>query len=124
MLGGIILLNQVCVLTAKVDDIKKAVEFYTNVLSFKVSKYYGEKLVSLIHNEIPIVLEETEPFDTETRQSVLFGILSENLDKDVEALKAKGVSLLFDEPQPCPPGRFTIIKDPAGNQIELVEFSS
>ena len=95
------MLNQVCVLTAKVDDIKKAVEFYTNVLSFKVSKYYGEKLVSLIHNEIPIVLEETEPFDTETRQSVLFGILSENLDKDVEALKAKGVELLHKRRNLC-----------------------
>lgn len=124
MLGGIILLNQVCVLTVKVDDIKKAVEFYTKVLTFEVSKYYGDKLVSLVHNEIPIVLEETEPFDAETRQSVLLGIVSENLNKDIDELKAKGVSILFDEPQPCPPGRYTIIKDPAGNQIEIVEFSS
>ncbi|WP_180968200.1 VOC family protein [Cytobacillus massiliigabonensis] len=118
------MLNQVCVLTVKVDDIEKAVEFYTQVLSFKVSKYYGEKLVSLVHNDMPIVLEETEAIGTEARQSVLLGILSENLDKDVDELKAKGAEILFDEPQPCPPGRYTIIKDPAGNQIEIVEFSS
>lgn len=118
------MLNQVCVLTVKVDNIRTAVEFYTEVLPFEVSKYYGEKLVSLVHNEIPIVLEEAEPFDTEARQGVLLGILSENLDKDVDELKAKGVEILFAEPQPCPPGRYTIIKDPAGNQIEIVEFAS
>lgn len=51
-------------------------------------------------------------------------MLSENLDKDIEDFKTQGVKIIFDEPKPCPPGRYTIIEDPAGNQIEIVEFSN
>ncbi|GGB29913.1 hypothetical protein GCM10011409_04060 [Lentibacillus populi] len=116
------MLNEVCVLTVKVDNIRAAVDFYTNVLDFAVSEEYGEKIVSLVHNEIPIVLEEVKTKTTSAEQGVLLGIRSEDLDKDLEQLKAKGVKLLFDEPEACPPGRYIVIEDPAGNQIELVEF--
>ncbi|PWW25501.1 hypothetical protein DFO73_113100 [Cytobacillus oceanisediminis] len=30
------------------------------------------------------------------------------------------IKVLFDEPQPCPPGRYFVIEDPSGNQIEIV----
>uniref|UniRef100_UPI0015D8E932 VOC family protein n=1 Tax=Staphylococcus haemolyticus TaxID=1283 RepID=UPI0015D8E932 len=94
------------------------------VLGFEVSKYYGDKIVSLHHDEIPIVLEEGEDAYQNPKQNVLFGVLSKNLDKDIEEFKSKGVKIIFDEPKPCPPGRYTIIEDPAGNQIEIVEFSN
>jgi lactoylglutathione lyase len=112
------------VLTIKVDNLDAAIEFYTKVLDFEVSKRYGEKIVSLVHNHVPIVLEESDIPSTNQGQSVLLGILSENLDDDLSRLKSKGAKILFDEPKPCPPGRFTIIEDPSGNQIELVEFSN
>lgn len=118
------MLNQVCVLTVKVDNMKNAIDFYTNVLDFKVSKHYGESIVSLLHKGIPIVLEETQMDHQESNQNVLLGILSENIDDDFSLLKSKGVKVLFDEPKPCPPGRYFVIEDPAGNQIEIVEFSN
>jgi catechol 2,3-dioxygenase-like lactoylglutathione lyase family enzyme len=119
------MLNKVCVLTVRVDDLKAATDFYTNVLDFKVSKHYGDKIVSLVHNEVPIVLEETNGDDNSgTKQGVLLGILSEDLNSDFIQLKSRGAKILFDEPKPCPPGRFIIIEDPSGNQIEIVEFSN
>ncbi len=118
------MLNKVCVLTVRVPNLKESVDFYSNVLGFKVSKYYGEKIVSLQHDEIPIVLEESEEAIHNPRQNVLLGVLSKDLDKDTDHFKSKGVKMLFDEAKPCPPGRYNIIEDPAGNQIEIVEFSN
>ncbi len=118
------MLNKVCVLTVKVDDMEAALEFYTKVLDFEVSKRYGENIVSLVHNEVPIVLEKSEEVSQPTGQKVLLGILSENIDEDVDRLRQKGAKVLFDESRPCPPGRYNIIEDPSGNKLELVEFSN
>ncbi|WP_226674739.1 VOC family protein [Mesobacillus jeotgali] len=118
------MLNKVCVLTIKVGDMEKALEFYTKVLDFEVSKHYGENIVSLVHNEIPIVLEKSDEEITSASQKVLLGILSENLDEDVTRLSDRGAEILFDESRPCPPGRYNMIEDPFGNQLELVEFSN
>lgn len=118
------MLNKVCVLTIKVDEMETALDFYTKVLDFEVSKHYGENIVSLVHNEIPIVLEKSEEAISAGGQKVLLGILSENLDEDVTRLREKGARILFDESKPCPPGRYNMIEDPFGNQLELVEFSN
>ncbi|MBS4195289.1 VOC family protein [Lederbergia citri] len=118
------MLNKVCVLTVRVKDLKESIDFYCNVLGFKLSKYYGNKIVSLEHNEIPIVLEEDDNTFVHPKQNVFLGILSEDLAKDIAHFKSKSVKILFDEPKPCPPGRYTIIEDPTGNQIEIVEFSN
>ncbi|MBP1941089.1 VOC family protein [Cytobacillus luteolus] len=116
------MINSVCVLTIKVDNIQAAIDFYTNVLDFNVSKYYGEKIVSLQHEAVPIVLEETEHQLLGNRQGVLLGLLSQDIEQDFSQLKAKGVKVLFDEPKPCPPGRYFVIEDPSRNEIELVQF--
>lgn len=117
------MINKVCVLTIKVQDMKSALEFYTNVLDFEISKKYGEKIVSLVHKEIPIVLEESASAQSSSNQ-ILPALLSENLDYDIAHLKSKGAKFLFDEPKPCPPGRFIVLEDPSGNQLELIEFSN
>lgn len=116
------MLNKVCVLTVKVSNLQEAVQFYTNVLDFTVSKYYGDCIVSLVHNEVPVVLEESET--VENGNNVLLGILSKDIEQDFNNLKSKGAKVLFDEPKPCPPGRYFIIEDPSGNQIEIIEFSN
>lgn len=117
------MLNKLCVLTIKVDDMETALEFYTKVLDFAVSKHYGENIVSLVHNEIPIVLEKSN-VGSSVGQKVLLGILSENLDDDIDRLRNRGAKILFDESKPCPPGRYNMIEDPFGNKLELVEFSN
>ncbi|MBB2479335.1 VOC family protein [Bacillus sp. APMAM] len=118
------MLNKVCVLTVKVENLQKAIEFYTEVLDFKVYKHYGEKIATLVHDEIPIVLEEEGTNKSGEGQNVLLGILSEHIESDFNRLKSKGVKILFDEPKPCPPGRYIVIEDPSGNQIEILEFTN
>ena len=118
------MLNNVCVFTIKVNNLKEAVQFYTTKLDFEVSKYYGEKIASLVHNGIPIVLEEKEVIDTPTGNNVIIGLLSTNIQNDFEHLKEKGVIVLFEEPKPCLPGQYFVIEDIDGNKIEVVEFSN
>jgi predicted enzyme related to lactoylglutathione lyase len=118
------MLNKVCVITIKVENMQDAVRFYTEMLDFKVSKHYGENIVSLVHEGVPIVLEKEDSNRNEAPSSVLLGILSRDIEKDFASLKEKGAAILFDEPQPCPPGRFFVLVDPSGNQIEIVEFSN
>ncbi|MFJ8529174.1 helix-turn-helix domain-containing protein [Bacillus sp. NPDC094106] len=80
-------------------------------------------------------IEESKQVLIKSSDSVLYALLrvgfrsigtfsskSKDLDKDMEYLKSNHVPILFDEPKPCPPGKYVIIKDPTGNQIELVEF--
>lgn len=117
------MLNTVCVLTVQVRNLEEAIEFYTEVLGFEVNKQYGDTIVSLKHNHIPVILEQSDYLKKNQENYVLLGIQSNNLDEDIDYLKEKGVDVLFD-PRPCPPGRFTVVKDPSGNQIELLEFSN
>lgn len=52
--------SQVCVISIYVPDLNKAIDFYTNTLGFEVNKRYGPKIATLVHGELPIVLEENE----------------------------------------------------------------
>jgi lactoylglutathione lyase len=116
------MLNQVCVLTVQVSDIEKGVKFYTDILDFKVAKYYGENIVQLEHNGVPFIIEKASETQVPSSSRVLFGIQSSNIQKDFKQLQEKGVTILSPEPLPCPPGYFFTIEDFSGNAIEIVEF--
>jgi lactoylglutathione lyase len=118
------MLNQVCVLTIKVRDMEKDVQFYTEKLDFKVSKKYGENIISLEHNGLPLILEKAETENTPTSSNVLLAIQSSNIHEDFKKLQDKGVKIISEEPMPCPPGYFFVIEDNSGNQLEIVEFVS
>ncbi|WP_226658061.1 VOC family protein [Pseudalkalibacillus hwajinpoensis] len=114
------MLNNVCVLTIKVSNMKESLAFYTEVLDFKISKEYGPNIVSLQHESIPIVLEK-ESQESE-KNSVLIAIQSNDIHKDFHRFKEKRVPILSEEPKPCPPGLYFVIEDPSGNQIEILQF--
>jgi lactoylglutathione lyase len=117
------MLNRICVITIKVSDLERALRFYTEVLDFKISKRYGETIVTLEQNSVPLVIEEIK--DQQVAGSgVLFAIRTEDLDGDVTALRAKGVNFQFEKSEACPPGKYNVMEDPFGNQIELLEFVS
>jgi lactoylglutathione lyase len=118
------MLNQVCVLTIKVNDMERAVQFYTQKLDFKILKKYGENIISLEHNGLPFILEKAETENAPTSSNVLLAIQSSNIQEDFKKLQEKGVKVISDEPMPCPPGFFFIIEDNSGNQLEIVEFVS
>ncbi|WP_273852744.1 VOC family protein [Guptibacillus spartinae] len=114
------MLNNVCVITVKVSNMKESLAFYTEVLDFKVSKEYGPTIVSLQHDSLPIVLEEG--LQNSEKNSVLIAIQSSDIHRDFQRLKEKRVPILSEEPKPCPPGLYFVIEDPSGNQIEILQF--
>ena len=120
--GGILLLNQVSVQTIKVKEMKESLSFYTEVFDFSVSKKYSDKIVTLVHKNIPIVLEEESSINLSDSSNVLLGISSDDIHHDFNLLIDRGARVLFDEPKPCPPGYYFIVEDPSGNKIKVVEF--
>ena len=95
--------NQVCVISIYVPDLNKAIDFYTNTLGFELDKQYGPRIATLVHGELPIVLEENhhaadhqEPKNT----GIVLGLRTENINETVKFLKEKEVNFIIDEPTP------------------------
>ncbi|MCZ8537715.1 VOC family protein [Paenisporosarcina quisquiliarum] len=118
-------MTQVCVIGIYVPDIQKAIDFYTTVLGFEVNKQYGPKIVTLLHGELPIVLEESEKssFNANSNPSgVVLALKTEDINHTVNVLKEHKVDFIVDEPTQCPPGRFISFRDPFGNVLEYLQF--
>jgi lactoylglutathione lyase len=108
------------------DDLDAATSFYTKQLGFKVSARPAPVIVELEHEGASLVLcqaevrtEQKYPASTGT----VIGLAWRDVDAAARTLKADGVEVLFPEPQEFPGGRFIALRDPAGNVIELLEFS-
>jgi lactoylglutathione lyase len=111
---------QVCVISIYVSDMEKALDFYGGVLGFEVSKRYGEKIVSLVHEGLPIVLEEHE--EVSGGSGIVIALKTDDIFKTAENLKVRGVELLIPEPADCPPGKYISFRDPFGNTLEYLQF--
>lgn len=87
-----------------------------------MAKKYGDDIISLEHNGLPLILEKSTETTIPTPSSVLLGIQSSNIQEDFKRLRDMGVTMIFTEPKSCPPGYYFVIEDYSGNQIEIVEF--
>ncbi len=110
-----------------VDDIDRAKEFYCDSLGFVVENTYDDGCIIQLKSEGPtITLEKVDkpanPVYPGGSQVVLC-VATDNIEKRSKELKAKGVNFLSDTPQPFAAGRFMAMKDPAGNTLELLEFT-
>ncbi|MBP0727331.1 VOC family protein [Bacillus sp. RG28] len=118
-------MSRICVIGIYVPNIQKAIDFYTTVLGFEVNKQYGPKIVTLVHGDLPIVLEETEKFsytaNTNT-SGVVLGLKTEDINHTVNLLKEHKVDFIVDEPTKCPPGKYVSFRDPFGNVLEYLQF--
>jgi lactoylglutathione lyase len=118
-------MSQVCVIGIYVPDIQKAIHFYTSVLGFEVNKQYGPKIVTLVHGDLPIVLEESEKSSynvNSTTSGVVLGLKTEDIEHTVKTLKEHEVDFIVDQPTDCPPGKFISFRDPFGNVLEYLQF--
>jgi lactoylglutathione lyase len=111
---------QVCVISVYVTDMEKAIDFYGKVLGFEVNKRYGDKIVSLVHEGVPIVLEEHD--QTTGGSGIVLGLQTDDVYQTANELKDQGVELLMPEPADCPPGKYISFKDPFGNILEYLQF--
>jgi lactoylglutathione lyase len=114
-------MTQVCVISIHVPDMKKAIEFYTGVLGFEVNKEYGPKIVTLVHEGLPIVLEESGKVD-DGGSGVVLTLKTDDIYQTVAALKEHDVEFILEEPTPCPPGKYISFRDPFGNVWEYLQF--
>lgn len=121
------MMNQVCVITVYVPNLNKAIDFYTNTLGFDLDERYGPNIASLVHGEVPIILEEND--NTNYNQDnkitgVVLGLRTEDIYKTVKFLKEKEVNFIVEEPTNCPPGKYISFKDPFGNILEYLQFEN
>lgn len=116
-------MTQVCVISIHVPNMQEAIEFYTGVLGFKVNKEYGPKIVTLVHGELPIVLEESETAAYNAASSgVVLTLKSDDIHQSLAMLKEHDVELIIGEPADCPPGKYISFRDPFGNVWEYLQF--
>jgi lactoylglutathione lyase len=119
-------MSQVCVIGIYVPNLEKAIQFYTTVLGFEVNKQYGPKIVTLVHGDLPIVLEESEKATYQsntTNSGVVLGLKTEDIHQTVKLLKEHKVDFIVDDPSDCPPGKFISFRDPFGNVFEYLQFT-
>lgn len=119
------MMSQVCVIGIYVPNIQEAIDFYTRVLGFEVNKQYGPKIVTLVHGNLPIVLEETEQstYKSDTTASgVVLALSTDDINQTVSSLKEHKVYFIMDEPTKCPPGQYIRFRDPFGNILEYLQF--
>ncbi|MGZ9583511.1 VOC family protein [Paenibacillus marinisediminis] len=114
-----------CVISINVPDMEAALQFYCEKLGFEVSKVYDECIISLKHEGIPIILNKVERATTTQyplEAQVVMGIQTLNLLETLAEYKELGIDIIYDTPLDCPPGKYSAIRDPFGNVIEILEF--
>jgi lactoylglutathione lyase len=118
-------MSHVCVIGIYVPNIQEAIDFYTTVLGFKVNKEYSPKIVTLVHGDLPIVLEESDMslyLENTKPSGVVLGLKTEDINNTVDLLKEHKVDFIVDEPTKCPPGKYISFRDPFGNVLEYLQF--
>ncbi|MGG4094976.1 VOC family protein [Paenibacillus lautus] len=115
-----------CVLSINVSDMAQATRFYCDILGFEVSKVYDDQIISLKHEGMSLILQKCDrPTKTDYphEAQVIIGLETDDVIAAIANYKSQGVEVIFDTPQPCPPGLYSAIRDPFGNVIELLEFT-
>jgi lactoylglutathione lyase len=118
---------KIAAISIYVTDLDAAAKFYSEVLGFKVQRKIPPYIIQLEHDGVDVVLCQAEkPARGEYPQAsaTVLGIATANLKQSVERLKASKAEVLHDQPQEFPGGHFVAFRDPAGNVLELLEFSS
>jgi len=113
-------------LTVLAPDLAAAQKFYCDLLGFTVEASYGPELIKLQHAGCALLLSRCERAsrpDYPLVAQIALGLAIEDVDAELKRMKAAKVDLVFDQPQHFPAGRFIAVRDPAGNVVELLQFS-
>ena len=102
--------------TVFVNDMKKAIEFYTKVLGFKLKSQYGNEWAEIQAPDLTIGLHGGRKSATKGHVSIGFQV--DNLDKSVKELEKKGISFKIHEDGPVKIAHF---KDPEGTALYLCQ---
>ena len=120
---------QVYLIQINVTDMDKAIDWYTNVLGFKLSKqhYHYPIAVDLVHEGARLILHTVDKpanIDYPNVAQTLISIRTEDIEASLKDLKSKGVEIIYETPLEFPMGLYAAFRDPFGNVHELVETRS
>ena len=116
--------NGISHITLRVNDIKRAEEFYGEILQFELEKRMGRSMaVYRIGSDTLVLVEAETRYDRSSKDYRVdhFGFAvssNEKVDELTEYLREKEVTILSG-PANRKNGRFLFISDPDGNMIEI-----
>jgi lactoylglutathione lyase len=121
-------LTSVYVIGIYVDDMDKAVEFYCGKLGFKEAQRYDDGCIVRLENDgPPVILEKVEKSNNigyPGKSQIVLGIETDNIEDAAREMRGKGVEFLHESPQPFVAGFVMAMRDPAGNVLELLQFTN
>lgn len=114
-----------CWCTLHVDDLKKSLEFYSEVAGLPVERRIsapGTEIVFLGNGETKIELIRDKNNGSINRpEGISLGFRVSSLDETAEALKKRGIPVDGGPYQPNPHIRFLYVRDPNGLRIQFAE---
>jgi catechol 2,3-dioxygenase-like lactoylglutathione lyase family enzyme len=111
-------------ITLRVNDIKRAEAFYTDILGFTLEKKMGQSMaVYRIGSDSLVIVEAETAYDSSSKDYRVdhFGFTvsnSEQIDEIAAYMRENDVSIVTG-PANRKNGRFLFITDPDGNLIEI-----
>jgi catechol 2,3-dioxygenase-like lactoylglutathione lyase family enzyme len=110
-----------------VDDVQRAIDFYTAQLGFSVNTNAAPAFADVIRGPLRLLLSgsassgaRATPADNSTPGHNRIHLVVDDLDAEIDRLRGAGVSFRSD-PVSGPGGRQILLADPAGNLIELFQ---
>jgi predicted enzyme related to lactoylglutathione lyase len=104
-----------------VSDMDRAVDFYTKTLALPLRVRFENYWAEVEAGPITIGLHPTEDGKKPAAGGGTISFSVKNFDAIIDALKTRGAKIgRIHAPER---GRFTMISDPDGNQIHIVEFN-
>jgi catechol 2,3-dioxygenase-like lactoylglutathione lyase family enzyme len=111
-----------------VDDVQAAVDFYTTRLGFTLLSSAVPAFADVVRGPLRLLLSgpassgaRATPADAGAAGRNRIHLVVDDLDAEVERLRAAGVSAFRSEVVSGPGGRQILLTDPAGNLIELFQ---
>ncbi len=118
--------------TIPVSDLKKSLEFYTEILGMTLIRAYEHMAFLRSGDDDRItILGQTNAIHPDTGASThvhhAWAVESEDYRKAKEFVKSKGIEIIFEEDRPSPAtiaGPRFYIHDPDRNVIEIIDWTN
>ncbi len=115
-----------CWSTLRVRNLEVSMAFYTEIIGLEVVNRFiggqGEEIAFLGNSETKIELIcDGKQRDTNVGNDISWGFEVPSLEKALDLVKEKGISVVNGPIQPNPHVKFFFIDDPDGMRIQLVE---
>lgn len=124
---SIVSIKRIDHINMRVKKLAESIEFYRQNFGFEVKEDRANDDEPWVIIGLPRIayLCLYEHTDKQIQEDALkinhFGLVLEDFDKALDALKANGVEIMYGHPVQWPKSRSIYIRDPSGYEIELAE---